>query len=257
VQAVAAALLITAAILKTYQAVAQPNLASSQFREFLLIGFELVLGAALLLGVWPKFSWALALLTFTIFAGVSARKAMMGSSSCGCFGFAAVNPRVMVVIDLVMVALLFWSGARSAYRDHVTSFQRFAHRAGVVVLSLLMLTVVAAGAYALLPKAGIVADAAEYDFGTISMDRADQCDHTFVIRNTARRPLKITGSRSSCACTLAEVPSSPIAPGETAEVRVRANWSGVTGQPYAQVTLLTDSYLTPRVPLVIHGTVIK
>src|SRR5438067_1771842 len=88
-------LLIAAAVLKAYQAVAGPiafSLTAALF-DFALIEFELILGGMLVLNVRPVAAWALAIGAFTIFAGVSLKKAMAGASACGCFGPAAVDPR--------------------------------------------------------------------------------------------------------------------------------------------------------------------
>lgn len=44
---------------------------------------------------------------------------------------------------------------------------------------------------------------------------------TITLRNTSRRPIRITSVSSTCTCTAADVPSEAIAPGATAEVAVR------------------------------------
>ena len=89
----------------------------------------------------------------------------------------------------------------------------------------------------------------------VAHEGAGRCEHTFAVRNTSQRALRITGFHSSCGCTIAELPAPAIPPGGWAEVRVRADWSGVVGQPYARVTLYTDNFWTRRVLLTIHAEI--
>jgi hypothetical protein len=254
-----ATLLIAAAILKAYQAAtALPGVpVHLRLLDLALIEFELALGGMLLLNVWPIGAWGLAIAAFTVFAGVSVEKALSGAKSCGCFGPAAVDPRLMVVIDLLVVVLLVLAGPRPPMRSAAVSFVRRAlTRAGSVVIITLMLLAAAGVAFAALPKRGLVAEKdGVHDFGVIPADQAGSCEHTFVVRNTSSRPIRITGWRSSCQCAVAQLPDSPIPPGGAEAVRVRADWSGTSGIAIAQVILETDNLWTPKVPLKIHGEV--
>lgn len=65
----------------------------------------------------------------------------------------------------------------------------------------------------------------EYDFGTIS--RGTNVEHVFKFKNTGDAPLVIVSARSSCGCTIPEPPKEPIAPGETGELLVKYNGSGL------------------------------
>jgi hypothetical protein len=256
----AAMLLVVAACLKAYGVLLGPQSTplGSRASEFALIEFELLLGGLLLLRVAPTLTWATALATFTIFAGVSARKAMLGSSSCGCFGPASVSPRVMVAIDLVTILLLLWAGprTRTANTDRAARgrFERIARFVGISTITLLMFLSAAAVTYAAVPKRGLVADHAEYDFGTIQPLSGATCDHTFTLRNTSGHAIRIIDCHSSCGCTVADYPTDPIAPGASAAINVHADWSNVVlGDPQAQVTLTTDNWMTRTVPLVIRA----
>jgi hypothetical protein len=103
------------------------------------------------------------------------------------------------------------------------------------------------------PKRGLIAENPDYDFGMLAPEEAARAEHVFLVRNTANRPLRITDFRSSCACTVASLPTGPIAPDESARVTVRADWSNAAGAPYARVTLKTDNFWTPSVALLIHA----
>jgi hypothetical protein len=261
VHAVAAALLGTAALLKAYQLVAGPAEAltiGTRVLELGLIELELILAGMLLLGMMPFVARYLALLAFTVFALISLRKAIGGSSSCGCFGPVDVNPRITAGIDLLMVVLLSVIGPPRPQRDPRLSragwlrWRRFA----VVTFVILMSGAAGAAVFAAAPKRGlVVTGGAVHDFGIVGPDKASRCEHAFIVRNTSSRPVRVTGFLSSCGCTVAELPTSPIAPGGVADVRVRADWTGVVGKPYARVTLQTNSFWTPRVLLTIHAEI--
>src|SRR5688572_25178970 len=74
-------LLVVAAILKAYQAVMPgPAIALHlRLRDLALIEFELALGAMLMLNLWPRAAWGLALAAYAVFAGMSVQKIMMGA----------------------------------------------------------------------------------------------------------------------------------------------------------------------------------
>jgi hypothetical protein len=246
-------LLVAAAVLKAYQAgTSLPGIPLRlRLLDLALIEFEFVVGGMLLLNVWRVGAWALTVAAFTIFAGVSVKRAMAGASSCGCFGPARVDPKLMAGVDMLVVLLLMLSGPRPASRRPRGAFVR----AGGAVLLALMVLAAGAVAFAAVPKRGLVAENGAFDFGIVNPAQANRAEHTFTVRNTSQRPIRITGSRSSCRCTVAEMATTPIAPGEATKVHVRADWSKVVGSASAQVTLETDNRWTPEVPLVINGQV--
>lgn len=67
-------------------------------------------------------------------------------------------------------------------------------------------------------------DELEHDFGTIKKGTAQET--VFRFTNTGDSPLIISDAKSSCGCTVPEVPEAPIAPGETGELLVKFNGSG-------------------------------
>lgn len=65
-----------------------------------------------------------------------------------------------------------------------------------------------------------------FDFGDIQQYQPQETVFTF--KNTGNAPLIITNATSSCGCTVPEYPkNTPIAPGETGEMIVRFNGSGM------------------------------
>ncbi|UOB16987.1 DUF1573 domain-containing protein [Abyssalbus ytuae] len=68
-------------------------------------------------------------------------------------------------------------------------------------------------------------DQTEHDFGNIP--KGTPVETVFTFKNTGTAPLIITNATSSCGCTVPEYPkNTPIAPGETGELKVKYNASG-------------------------------
>lgn len=69
-------------------------------------------------------------------------------------------------------------------------------------------------------------DKSEHDFGTIEQGAPQET--TFTFTNTGNAPLIITNATSSCGCTVPSYPkNTPIAPGESGELLVNFNGSGL------------------------------
>ncbi|MBC9795474.1 DUF1573 domain-containing protein [Sinomicrobium weinanense] len=79
----------------------------------------------------------------------------------------------------------------------------------------------------------------EHDFGTIQ--RGTAVETVFKFTNTGNAPLIITNASSSCGCTVPEFhKDEPIAPGETGELVVKYNGSGIN-QVSKTVTVTTNT----------------
>jgi thiol-disulfide isomerase/thioredoxin len=114
VRTILAAILIGAAVLKGYQLATEPVLGSGLLssRVFLIavVEFEWLFGVWLLTGMYPKWTWRVALGCFGLFACVSLYKGLSGDASCGCFGRVTVSPWWTLTMDLAAVAaLLLWT----------------------------------------------------------------------------------------------------------------------------------------------------
>lgn len=105
-------LLISAAVLKAFQLVADPSAALlTPFGDWLLpiqIGLELGIGLLVLSGLyWDRLRW-FALILFAAFAVYSLNLAIGGTTSCGCFGPVEVNPWWTLLVDAsIVLGLLF------------------------------------------------------------------------------------------------------------------------------------------------------
>lgn len=72
-----------------------------------LIEFELAVGCALLMDLWPQFLRRIALLLFAAFTGVALWKSAAGAPSCGCTGNLEIAPWLAAVADLSILAALW------------------------------------------------------------------------------------------------------------------------------------------------------
>ena len=107
---VIAAILLTAAVMKTYQLATELSLGEgllhARWFNILVVEFELFFGIWLIVGMLPKLSWLATIGCFSVFALVSLYKALSGEASCGCFGVMAVNPWITTVFDVGVIGCL-------------------------------------------------------------------------------------------------------------------------------------------------------
>ena len=100
----------------------------------------------------------------------------------------------------------------------------------------------------------LVVDHMSHDFGLI--DRDQTVTHRFRFTNVGTATLTLKRGTTTCtACTITELSSTEVAPGETAEVVVE--YSPRTSKPEFQqyATVLTNDPEHPRVELLIRGSV--
>jgi len=90
-------------------------------------------------------------------------------------------------------------------------------------------------------------DEPHHNFGR--MERGREKSHKFVIRNIGDAPLTLTVGQTSCKCTLSEVESGAIPPGESTHVKIE--WSAKADQgPFRQTaTIHTNDPQQPDVEL--------
>ena len=121
---------------------------------------------------------------------------------------------------------------------------------------LLALTFLAAGTFAYAQEtnpnaAEITFEKEVMDYGTI--DKGSDGSREFVFTNTGKEPLIITKAVGSCGCTVPTWPREPIAPGESAVMRVKYDTQRV-GAFHKSVTV-TSNASNPTAVVKIKGTV--
>ena len=92
----------------------------------------------------------------------------------------------------------------------------------------------------------------EHDFSMIPQGKPVY--YSFLITNTGKSPLKLDDVHASCGCTTPEWSRDPIAPGQSAQIKVGYNAAGV-GEFEKYITITYNS--TQSKMLKIKGTVWK
>lgn len=82
-------------------------------------------------------------------------------------------------------------------------------------------------------------DRLEHDFGTVN--EGDVVETSFVVTNTGKSDLVITKATATCGCTVPVWPKEPVAPGESAEIKVSFNTNGKPNRQSKAVTLFTNT----------------
>lgn len=77
------------------------------------------------------------------------------------------------------------------------------------------------------------------DFGEIT--QGTKVEHTFKLKNTGTEVLKISNVAATCGCTVPSWPKKPIAPGETAEIKVTFNSAGKLGNQNSVVRIYSNA----------------
>ena len=84
------------------------------------------------------------------------------------------------------------------------------------------------------------------DMGTYKQhdDESSRCE--FVFTNTGKEPLIIEKAKGSCGCTVPEWPKGPIAPGETAVMKI--NYDEKRVGPYTKsITITSNAKTSPKI----------
>ena len=84
------------------------------------------------------------------------------------------------------------------------------------------------------------------DMGTYKQhdDESSRCE--FVFTNTGKEPLIIEKAKGSCGCTVPEWPKEPIAPGETAVMKI--NYDEKRVGPYTKsITITSNAETSPKI----------
>jgi hypothetical protein len=97
----------------------------------------------------------------------------------------------------------------------------------------------------------IVCDEPVFEFG--SLDNSEVVEHGFVLRNDGDGTLEIRGAKPSCGCTVADISSKSVAPGEVATILAKLNLHGRDGRQHKTITVESNDPQTPRLMLTMTG----
>ena len=226
----AGSVLMVAALLKlagtNVSAFAQYGWFLSSNVQIAAVGWELLLGAALIFGLHRPVTWSLAILTFTVFAGVSSYLGIIGQASCGCFGTIEASPWAAFGVDVAMLILL----AIFRPRFSTAELRSASRESGKWAFSLAAVLAVTLGAGVILygsPAAALaklrgdtVSVSSEYlDFGSGSP--GETLNSVIRVHNWTDQPVKIIGGSSDCSCaTTLDLPVI-IPPGKSVELTIQ------------------------------------
>lgn len=101
------------------------------------------------------------------------------------------------------------------------------------------------------PQPRIVSDEPVMNYGEV--DNNQVIEHTFVVRNDGDALLEISRVRPACGCTVANISSQRLAPGESAEITTRLNLQGRTGRQRKTMAVDSNDPNTPTLTLTMDG----
>lgn len=88
-------------------------------------------------------------------------------------------------------------------------------------------------------SAAILFDETSYEFGTVVV--GTKIEHNFAFKNTGTEPLLIEDAKSTCGCTIPDIPLEPIMPGQSNKIHVMFDTKGKVGEQTKVVTILTNA----------------
>jgi hypothetical protein len=222
-------ILLTAAMLKLFgwNVTAVPRLGwfATSSVQASAIAWELILGLWLVTGTSQAWAWLAAIITFAVFAGVSAYYGWVGVASCGCFGAIRASPWTAFGVDVVALSLL--TICRPNQRD-IGAFRLpiAVSTIGIgTATALLILTGVGMWACGSAPVAlarlrgeSLTFSPDQVDFGTVPAGQV--VERSVEVRNWTDRPIRVIGGTSDCLyVTTVDLPLT-ISPGETRSLTI-------------------------------------
>lgn len=93
-----------------------------------------------------------------------------------------------------------------------------------------------------------------HDFGYLPEGQSE-ASHDFVITNVGTAPLQLQEISSTCQCTVASLPKSELAPGESLKIRVSVSLHGSSGDFHESVTFFTNDPRKPEIQLQVLGII--
>ncbi|MCO6462030.1 MAG: DUF1573 domain-containing protein [Saprospiraceae bacterium] len=89
------------------------------------------------------------------------------------------------------------------------------------------------------PTTTMVLDKTEYHFENVK--EGDIVETSVKVTNTGKEPLVIVSCKGSCGCTTPKCPTTPIAPGQSADIPIKFDTHGKPGNQSKDVTITANT----------------
>lgn len=263
-------LLLVAAGLKLSGFNVDPVVRSGQLNaswvQLVLIQFEILLGIWLLSGWKQAGSWLATVITFTGFAAYSLYAALIGQTSCGCFGKLPVSPWYAFALDLGVLLILglcrplrqdLWPSSAAEWRsiagDTCLVAIEVAALFGILTLAAYVFVGSPAAALARLrgEEVSVYPDFVDLGTGESGEIKVAQVE----IVNRTNRPIRVVGGTSDCSCTvLGDLPVE-LGPGDVRSISVQMRMPKSSGLFARSAVLQIDNNGMTRVKFQVGGRV--
>jgi len=124
-------------------------------------------------------------------------------------------------------------------------------RSPFALLTFLLLGLVPCLCFAQLGPPKITCSQPTFDWGT--EDNANQVKHTFVVKNEGASTLTIDRVKPACGCTVANISSKTLEPGQTSEIAADLSLKGRTGLQSKTMTVYSNDPQQPTLILTLKG----
>lgn len=94
-----------------------------------------------------------------------------------------------------------------------------------------------------------------WDFGQVK--EGASLEHGFILKNSKDKPLVITGTHTSCGCTVSDTQKNQLLPGEDTRINVKFNTQGYSGPVQQYVYVHTDDISQPIIKFSVKAEVVK
>lgn len=94
-----------------------------------------------------------------------------------------------------------------------------------------------------------------WDFGQVKAGSI--LEHSFILKNETQDVLTITGTNTSCGCTVSKIEKKTLSPGENTLVAVQFNTKGYSGTVQQYIYVNTDSLDNSVLRFIIKADVVK
>ena len=248
--------LIAAAVLKltgwNVSAFAQYGWLLTPSVQIAAVGWELLLGTCLILGIHRSLTWIFAVVTFAAFAAVSSYLGIIGQASCGCFGTIEASPWTAFAVDVGALVLLGVS--RPSFNQHPVErsvLLRVATFAAATAVLLTFLNYSFGSLDTVLAKLRgqpFEASPSVLDFGSDVAGVTIQ--RTITVKNYKNSPLRLVGGTSDCSCLVTQDLPITIPENSEAEVTIKLRLpAGKEGEMARLVEIYTDDPAAPKISL--------